>query len=257
MIKIISSNIRFDNPADGKNSWSFRKQFMADTFLSLTPNFICSQEGRVEQLKELESLLTGFKIEDNHRDWIKQRMYPCIYTRDSNCIDSDDFWLSETPEVPGSLSFSSAFPRLCNWIKVRDGENLYFIFNMHLDHTTDDVRFAQAQVAIREISRINLENLPMIIVGDFNTGPDSEIYDLFINKLNLKDPWVDLGLEEESSYHIFRGYLYEGKRIDWILISDHFNCKKIEYLKHQKEKIYLSDHFPVYAEIKLIKGYKV
>lgn len=251
MIKIISSNIRFDNPSDGINAWNFRKDLLSKTFTSLSADLICSQEGRIDQLKDLESLLCNYKLEDSHRDWIKERMYPCLYVREISCLRTGDFWLSKTPDVAGSISFNSAFPRLCTWGEFQYETKQFFVFNMHLDHTEESVRIEQAKVAIQEIKKINTNKLPIILVGDYNTGPNSKVHDLLTSSLSLSDPWIKLNQKEESSYHMFKGHFDEGARIDWILISDEFNCEEIKLIKAHKGNVYISDHFPVYAKIKL------
>lgn len=254
-IKIVSSNIRFDNPADLDNSWNNRKKILSDDFNSRSLDIICTQEGRETQLRELEGLLSEFKLQDSHRSWIDNRMYPCIFTRALSSKQSNDFWLSKTPAKAGSISFNSAFPRLCTWAKLVIEGNEILVFNMHLDHTTDDVRENQINVAIDEIKTINKECLPLIVCGDFNSGPNSNIYKTLIHRLDLLDPWTEHQLAEESTYHLFRGEFLEGKRIDWILHSKEFTSKKIELIKTNKNNIYISDHFPVYAELDLKKGY--
>jgi hypothetical protein len=116
----ISSNIRFDNPHDGTNAWSHRRINLTNTLLFHAPEVIATQEGRYDQLKDFEGLLQNYFIVDDHRSWIKERMYPTFFLKKKafELIKSEDIWLSETPEIAGSKSFGSAFPRLA-WGKCR------------------------------------------------------------------------------------------------------------------------------------------
>ena len=86
-------------------------------------DFICTQEGRKPQLMDAESLLKDYSHAFKERSWIEERMYPCIFISKSwNVLGSGDRWLSETPEVPGSKSFESMFPRLMTYAKVQNKE---------------------------------------------------------------------------------------------------------------------------------------
>jgi endonuclease/exonuclease/phosphatase family metal-dependent hydrolase len=247
---VISSNIRFNNPADKSNSWDNRKSFYYSVINQNKPQIIGSQEGREDQLRELEQGLVSKRLVDTNRTWIEQRMYPCLYVDKSiKVLDSGDRWLSDTPEVPGSKIESSAFPRLMTWSLIEQEQNRVFVFNLHLDHTTDEVREAQALIAIEEILKINKNTEPLIVVGDFNSSPDSKVYKYFIEKLSLIDPWRVHGKSEETSYHKFHGKFPDGKRIDWILHSNTLETRAIELLQDHDNGKYPSDHFPVFCDI--------
>ena len=252
MIKVITSNIRFDNPDDGLNCWDRRKDFLAQRLSTYGADVIATQEGREPQLKELESLLKKHQLCDKHRQWLKPRMYPSLFLAESlDLLDSGDFWLSKTPHVLGSKSFNSAFPRLCSWAKLKKDNISFFIFNVHLDHTTDAVRLEQAKILSSQIAILNQVGLPIILMGDFNTSPQSEVRNHLVESLKLQDPWHMNNKAEEPSFHMFKGSFPQAKRIDWVLISSTLDSKCIELIKDERNGVYLSDHFPVYCEILL------
>lgn len=248
MIKIITCNIRFDNPKDLNNSWTNRKKFLATTLKKEKAQIICTQEGREPQLRELENLLE-MQLVDEHREWIKERMYPCIYIDSSiNIVDQGDFWLSYTPNILASKIPESAFPRLCTWAKVQIEDYTFCIFNVHLDHTTDYVRKLQSKILLDELRKIS-NRLPFILLGDFNTPAKESLYDEIINSLDIIDTWSG---KEEQTFHQFKGDRFVGKRIDWILCSSSFEFEKTKVLKDSKEGLYLSDHYPVVTNLKII-----
>lgn len=249
-LRIVSSNIRFENPKDGEHDWPHRKLFLAETIHSFFPDIIGTQEGREPQLRDLESQLPNHQLIDHHREWIEQRMYPSLFYNPSNIeiIESGDIWLSKTPDVPGSSSFDSAFPRVAPWMiaTIKHNEKKIIVANAHLDHVLDETRIKQAEVLINELMAKNNENLPLFLMGDFNAAPDSVVRKvIYQHHKELYDPWEKLGLKEESSYHKFLGHHLEGARIDWFLIDKRIKCVEVYLDKSAKGSLYPSDHFPL------------
>jgi len=258
LLKIISSNIRFDNPNDNKHLWQYRLPILSKTINDFCPCLIGSQEGRIDQLKEFSSLIENTSMVTNHRQWIKDRMYPTIYLKNNRqftIIQSNDFWLSLTPEIPDSSSFSSAFPRLCTWTKIghQDLSKPFFIFNCHLDHIKHFTREKQTEVLVEQIKIINNLNYPFLLMGDFNEGPQHNVRKIIMKSFNnLYDPWDKLKIKEEGTHHKFTGDNSNTERIDWILATNDFSPKKISLEKYNENNIWPSDHFPVKAEFKAI-----
>lgn len=253
--KVVSSNIRFDNPHDAEHSWSKRKKLLSKCLSNYEAHVIGTQEGRKPQLKELESFLPeNMSIVENHREWIEERMYPSLYVNTDEIFieESGDIWLSETPNISGSFSFDSAFPRLCTWIigAFKNSGRTFFLVNTHLDHVKENTRIEQIKVLLSECRKVNKANHPLILMGDFNTDPNSEVRKLIFEKeKNIYDPWLTSKKDEETSYHKFQGRFEDGARIDWILVDKRFETLSIELDKSCHEGIYPSDHFPVKAEL--------
>ena len=250
---VISSNIRFDNPADGAHSWKARREILASTLNNFLPDVVGTQEGWEPQLRDLESRLKGLAIIDENREWIDDRMYPTLYFNPLKfqLINSGDIWLSETPYIAATKSFGSAFPRLCTWavLKENTGGREFFFVNAHLDHLESSTRKEQIKVLINEVSKVR-GNLPIVMTGDFNESPfESVRKEIEESDLNLVDPWITLAREEVESHHSFKGQDKNGSRIDWILISDDLNCSDIQLFQKSIDGIFPSDHFPVFATI--------
>ena len=249
-LRLITSNIRFENAADMDHDWSKRRELLAQVLLKFKADVIGTQEGREPQLRDLESLLNGFKIIDSHREWIDERMYPTLYINPEKIevIKSGDIWLSETPEIDGSSSFNSAFPRLCTWatLKHKETKKTFFLINTHLDHILEETRVNQIKVLLEECNKANLDDHPIILMGDFNADHDSEVRKEVLRTWDfLHDPWHTLQLEEETSFHKFKGINNDGSRIDWILVDRSVKTHDIYMDKTSKDGLYPSDHFPV------------
>lgn len=251
-IKIITSNIRFANPADGPHDWPHRLPLLVNLYQDFAPDILATQEGRIGQIKELDEKLQGLTLIDSHREWIDVRMYPCLFVdlKKIKVLRSGDIWLSETPEVAGSSSFSSSFPRLCTWAEVEilsSGKKL-LIANTHLDHILTQTRISQVGVLISELQKLGSQAI--FIMGDFNESPQSQIKSDLMNAFNLKDPWDEKKYPEETSHHGFNGMnASEGERIDWILMPAHFECSYLHMEKRSFNNVYPTDHYPMFATV--------
>ena len=255
-LQIISCNIRFDNPKDGKHSWKGRREHLAQRINHFSPHIMGTQEGRRPQLKDLESLV-NLKMIDTHRDWISERMYPSLFCcldacGDLRVLESGDIWLSETPYIPGSKSFGSTFPRLATWSRFKFLDREFVMANLHLDHRRGETRLQQIKVFTREIVKKFQSNLPFLLSGDFNDPPGGEVYKWVARELSLLDPWKIIRHPEQSSYHKFNGDTETGERIDWILMSEHFRVDHIFFdTSKSKAGIFSSDHFPLILSCQL------
>ncbi len=247
---VITSNIRFDNPSDGEHRWENRRRILASVLNSYKPGIVATQEGRLPQISDLATLLPNLSLVDTHREWIQERMYPCLFidTQRFELKKSGDIWLSETPHVPGSIAFGSTFPRLCVWSKLRHQNENILVINTHLDHTDSSIRYKQAQVLTSEIKKIIEKNEFLILLGDFNDHPQSDVRKHLIDELSLHDPWAQ---PETTSHHPFSGENSTGARIDWILLSDAARSSRIFYDTTSEKSIWPSDHFPVICEFKV------
>ncbi len=252
-LRILSSNIRFDNPADGIHTWGSRMPLLVKLYQDFKPDLLGTQEGRIGQLKKLDGALPELTLVDSHREWIDERMYPCLFVNPKTVKveRSGDIWLSETPGTPGSSSFESMFPRLCTWADVTLLESglQMTIVNTHLDHIKQATRQKQIEVLIKEIKKQSSRDV--IIMGDFNESPLTDIQESLTQNFKLKDPWKEKNLPEETSHHSFRGEkMREGDRIDWILIPKNFICEDIHLEKAVSDQgIFPSDHYPLLATI--------
>ena len=249
-LRVMTVNLRYDNPTDGPNQWCFRKKSLATLIEEINPDVFGSQEGWEEQLNELKTLLPQYKYYVSAPEWNRKRMFPCVWVRkDIDIRESNTLWLSPTPVIPFSKVSGSIFPRSTTYV-IAKKDNCPFLFvNTHLDLASEEVRLNQTIILLREIEKINHKFYPVILVGDFNTTPTSPIYTVLTEK--FIDVWKYLETSEEDTFHGFTGKGMRG-RIDWILVSSEVIIKKAKILKQTPFSIYPSDHFPVMAELELL-----
>ena len=249
-LKVISSNIRFDEPTDEKHLWQNRRPILSECLLQFTPDLIGTQEGRHPQILELENELDPLSLVCSHRKWIEKRMYPCFFYNPNTIevLQSGDIWLSGTPEVPGTFFIDSIFPRLCTWLLAswKQQKTLLFAINTHLDHQLTKTRQKQIEVLLSEIQKIRPLEALVLLMGDFNERPGDPVYQkVQLAPIPWRDPWIEHDKKEEESYHNFKGKLKDGHRIDWLWADKRLRCKEIFLDKFSENGIYPSDHFPL------------
>ena len=101
---------------------------------------------------------------------------PIYYRKDKyELIDSGTFWLSDTPDVPGSYLENVNYPRICTWVLLRDRAtgNEFVHMNTHLDHNGqnnstvgNDIRKSQLGVIVKFAQQF--KDKPMFLTGDLN-----------------------------------------------------------------------------------------
>lgn len=254
--KVISANIRFNNPKDGKHDWNGRREIISEVINKYETDLLGTQEGWQPQLNDLNSLLVNLELVDSHREWIEDRMYPSIFINPKNVkvLESGDVWLSETPYVAASKSFGSAFPRVCSWIRaefIATGEEFFYV-NGHLDHVLSETRSKQIEVLLNEANKNNINKAPIILTGDFNESPFEDVRKV-INNLNpeLKDAWLELGHEEHPTHHSFTGDREGATRIDWIMTDQKIRPIEMGLYLKDHEGIYPTDHYLVLAKYEI------
>ncbi|MFP4535096.1 MAG: endonuclease/exonuclease/phosphatase family protein [Spirochaetaceae bacterium] len=250
-------NIRYAAD-DRENHWSSRLPLLAKALRGAAPALLGTQEGWEWQLRELEEKLPNHRIVDDNRYWMEERMYPTLFvSRDVEVHKGGDVWLSETPDLPGSRSFGSLYPRLMCWAEVSVGDAPPFICaNLHLDHQSPETRVSQIDVALTRLGELLRPGMPLCLLGDFNDPPGGAVARAIIRRgsalgVHLYDPWQELELPESSSYHGYGMAEEDWSRIDWILLSDQFETIDIDYERTAEPPLYPSDHYPVIARVRL------
>jgi endonuclease/exonuclease/phosphatase family metal-dependent hydrolase len=161
------------------------------------------------------------------------------------------FWHSETPDLPGSLSWGNELPRTTTWgvFQIRGTERHLAVFNTHYGFGADYAR-RTTELMLKKIPEI-AGDLPTVLVGDFNLAPDSAVHRSFED--GLMDVWETLGNPEEDggTFHKFEGSPRD--RIDWIFLSPTLAPVRAEQIRYSRDGRYPSDHFPVMAEVGLTK----
>lgn len=181
-----------------------------------------------------------------------------LYKKDRfEAIDVDTFWLSETPNVPGSKSWNTCCTRICTMLRAKDkktGKEFVHV-NTHLDHESEEARIKGIQLIVSEIRRRYADPVPLVLTGDFNTYIDTPTYKAAAEL--LKDAFVVAETPHEGPFRTFTNWKYEGNesttegsRIDFIFVSEGIKvCEIATCNDYFKGYTYSSDHHPVVSAL--------
>jgi endonuclease/exonuclease/phosphatase family metal-dependent hydrolase len=267
-LRVMSFNIRYGTAEDGDDSWPLRAVFVAEVIDSVAPDVLGLQEALRFQLDELETALPGYgEIGVGRDDGRGAGEYAAIlYRRDRLAVrDSGTFWFSDTPSVPGSVSWGNHVTRICTWARLEDRRTgrRFSVYNVHLDHESQESRERSAQLlAARMAERPASE--PAIVLGDFNAGADNPARQFLSGAADppsaggkpapprLIDTFAALHPDAtaDGTFNAFRGDS-TGPRIDAILVSGEWATLQADIVRSRRGTRYPSDHFPITALLDL------
>lgn len=252
-LRVMTFNVRLPLKSDGADAWDNRRDFLVETIRRRSPDLVGTQElyylqGQyiIEKLPQYEWF--GLSRRGNHED----EHMGVFYRKDRlRVVDSGNYWLSETPEVPGSMSWGVNFPRMVTWAVFEDlsTRRRFYFSNTHFPHRDVD---EQARVNCAEIlaGRLRARDAEetLLLTGDFNTDVESQSHRILLDKAGLKDAWQATERKEgpRGTFHAFKGVPGEA-RIDWILYRGKLLPVSVETITDNVNARYPSDHFPVLA----------
>lgn len=258
-MNVMTFNMRYDNPEDGENNWQFRRDRVTQVIISSQVDVFGTQELLVNQFNELKERLPQFEAVGVGRIDGKDagEFNAVFFLRDRfTLVDSGSFWLSETPEVVGSMGWDGACERLATWTVLRDtkGEELFFI-NTHLDHVGEVARREGVSLLLDRIASLRGDRR-VVLTGDFNADPESDVIAHVAESGVMRDAKV-IAAEKAGAAWSFSGFgrVPEAERllIDYIFVSDGVAVDRYEVLPDTLGGGYVSDHAPVKAVIRFVK----
>ena len=251
----MSYNIKYANENDGENSWSKRKDFLANQLKFYHPQIFGVQEAVKSQIDFITAELSNYKFIGVGREGGDQGEFSAIFydTTKFEVLKSDTFWLSETPNQI-SKGWDADYHRICTYALLKDKESSekFYFFNTHFDHRGKVARTNSARLIIQQIKKINVENYPVLLTGDFNLEPETEQIQYI--KSYLKDAKEASAAIKLGPSGTFNGYDFQTpvtRRIDYIFHSEEINVETYAVLSDNEDGRYASDHLPVFVKIQI------
>jgi len=262
-IKVMTFNIRYNNPNDGENAWPKRKELVANLVQFHQVDLLGVQEALKDQMDDLSQLLPAFKwIGVGRDDGREKGEFSSILFRQDRfaLLQQHTFWLSATPEQAGSLGWDAAITRVCTWGKFKDRQTgkIFFLFNTHFDHVGERARLESAKLILKNIQAL-AKTEPIIVTGDFNANATSSVYQ------TLTASWPE---NENQFYRLmearrisrlphygplwtFHGFGAAAERpmIDYIFVNHRATVLRHATIAESNDGRYASDHLPVMAEL--------
>lgn len=259
-LKVMTYNIRYLNNSDpSPHTWAERIPAIKKLIEQEQPDIIGTQEVLYKQLLDLEENLPQYEWIGLGREGGSKGEYSAIFYNENRYtpLEYDHFWLSDTPNVIGSMTWGNTIPRMVTWAKFLDKKTnqQFYVVNTHFDHRSANAREKSAELIKEKIKAFN-PKLPIVLTGDFNANPDSVPYQKLTSEGAFEDLFVTA--EERINEHLgtfngFRDPTGGGpkNRIDWILAKGNVTAHTVEILDYYKNGQFPSDHYPVMADLTL------
>jgi len=260
-LRMMTYNIRFDNPADGVHAWPNRKELVASVIRFHKADIIGVQEALEYQIQDLMELLPGYDWVGVGRNEDGGGEFSAILYRSSVVAvkAAQTFWLSESPDEPGSKSWDSSLPRIATWahfVTSSDGREL-FVLNTHFDHRGEQARLESARLLKEQVSKL-ANGLPVIVMGDLNATSEQPPLVLLSDTplsdgRSLRDGFVHSIVPHHGPASTWTGFtkIEADRRIDYIFASEDLPIHYHAILTDKLEDRYPSDHLPVLVEVEL------
>lgn len=263
-VRVMSFNIRYGTANDGVNHWDKRKEFLIETIRSFEPDLLGTQETLGFQRDYLAQKLPGYTaLAAGRDDGKEQGEMAALYFRTDRFekINGGHFWLSPTPDAPGSKGWDAALPRIATWVKLRDKNDAaappILFLNTHFDHRGTIARKESAKLIRSKLAELG-KDCRIIVTGDFNAGEGSEPYKaLFDPREKVDSPVVDTyrvmspkKSDNVGTFSNFKATGTTGPRIDWIAASRDWEVRLAGIDRTAKDGRTPSDHFPVTAVLR-------
>jgi uncharacterized protein len=264
-VKVVTYNIRYNNPGDGENIWANRREAMVAYLRGTKADIIGLQEVEPPQRAYLAEALTEYAWYGVGRnaEHDEGEGTPIFYRRDRfDLQDSGTFWLSPTPEVSGDRGWDAALPRVASWVRLRDrqsGRGLLAV-NTHFDHRGAEARLESGRMVvdkIHELAAAGVTRLPVILTGDFNCRPDSAPYAAITKaedpSLRLLDAQLVSRTPHTGGDSTSNGFkaISPGNKIDHIFVRDVSAVLSHRIEDPRVDGRFVSDHLPIVAEIEI------
>lgn len=258
-INVMSFNIRYDNPEDSLDNWKFRKDRAANAIRFYDVDVLGTQEVLHNQLEDLKQRLPDYEVVGVGREDGKEKgEYSALWYKKGrfDLLDSGNFWLSETPEVSGSKGWDGACERIASWAKLKDkiSGKEFFALNTHLDHVGVVARREGISLILDRVNELS-EGLPVIVTGDFNSEPDSDVIKHVTDAAN-PEHLTDARLASPIvygpawSFHDFGKIPYQHRPlIDYVFVRNGFEVLRYGVLAETENEAFLSDHAPVLVTV--------
>jgi endonuclease/exonuclease/phosphatase family metal-dependent hydrolase len=259
-LNVMTFNIRYNNPGDSANAWPNRKDFVASQILFHESHIVGVQEALNDQMQDLQARLAQYKYVGVGRDGGEKGEYSAIFydTTRLQLLQTKTFWLSEQPEVVASKGWDAALTRIVTWAQFKDRKTkkVFYHFNTHFDHRGPEARRQSAHLLLKQVAAIAGKTVT-IITGDFNAKPTDEPIKVL---KNTSDPLHFINSFDISktphygpicTFNAFRNKDAGTDPIDYIFLKNGGTVLQHATLTQTMGGLFSSDHFPVFARIKL------
>ena len=175
-VRVMSFNLRLDVASDSGDAWPHRRD--AAAAIVRGADVVGVQEALPGMLDDLDARLPGFARVGVGRDADGGGEQSAVLYRADRfeATASGTFWLSPTPDVPGSVGWDAALPRVATWVRLRErGGRPLVVVNTHFDHVGGEARRQSARLLVDRALAL-ADGAPLVVTGDVNAADTSAVY---------------------------------------------------------------------------------
>lgn len=249
-IRFMSYNVRTGIVDDGENSWEKRKIATPAMLADIKPDVFGVQEAFDFQIDYILRKCKDFRAVGVGRDDGSENgehmsvFYNC---KRFKLLDWGTYWLSETPDIP-SKGWDAKYKRTATWTLIQDrtsGQKFFFV-DTHLDNKGRVAKSKGCALVIEKIGRMNPQGWPMVLVGDFNIGPDNELHkELGAVMKDARSTAIDS--DTKMSFNDFKAPKWI---LDYIYYAGFASCTNFKVADTTYEGVpFISDHYPIYTDL--------
>jgi len=250
-LRIVFYNLEYST--SNLEDWPSRKDQMIKRLNSYESDIISVQEADYDWILALDECLSDYSyVGVGREDGNTLGEYSAVFYNKTllELIDSDTFWLSQTPDQP-SIGWDASTYRICTWVqfKVKDSDEIFNVYNTHLDHISSKARQNGSQLILNRM----IMDEPILLTGDFNFLQHSKVYNL-ITSSELSDSKYQT--DDRVSYGTLNWFIPFNQSfmlpIDFCFVSE-----KIEVLTYRIDNQLggnrkpISDHYPIIVDYKI------
>lgn len=257
--RVMSFNVRFDTAEDGDDAWPHRRGLVADTIRYHAPDVVGLQEPLANQLDYLDDALSEYEWVGDSRlatDGEGEHTPIGFRTERFSLDEMDTFWLSETPDRPGTVGWDGAHPRVATWVRLTDAtaDRPLVHVNTHLDNQGARARREGAEAVGNRVRDLATGATP-VVTGDFNcvSGDPPHAH---LNGFELE---ADRRLVAAAAVAAYRHGpdtsrtdfhdLVPGQRIDHVFLATDCAVDTHAVCTDRDDDRYPSDHLPVVVDV--------
>ncbi|MBN2504764.1 MAG: endonuclease/exonuclease/phosphatase family protein [Bacilli bacterium] len=249
-MKLMTFNLRCDVQSDGENYWPHRIVSVVETIRHNDPDVIGFQEVTDRMVNDLRPMFADYYVmgEGRNKDLSGERCSVFVRKSRFELLDSETFWLSSTPKVPGSMDVEEGFPRICTVVEVSDNlkaSRKMRVMNVHFAYRSERTRLTNVDTLLRYYASYQaLRPMPTVIMGDLNIGIDHEVH----SRIRFEGFTTLFDENTEATFHGFAGGVGISL-LDYIYVTPDIELLSMIIDKEKRQNRFPSDHYPVIAKI--------
>lgn len=251
-------NIRCISSDDEKIGcgWDSRKERVAQYVIDSKLDVVGMQEVTFKQLQYLRDYLKDYDYVGVGRTDGKEKgeFTPVFFRKDKyEALEKGNFWLSETPDVPGSKGWDAALERVASYVKLKDKATgrIFMAINTHYDHVGVVARKESAKLIMSKIQAI-VGNAPAVVTGDFNIEESNEAYTTMVSSEFKMNDAYHMTARHTGAPYTFQGFCQisplKAPKIDFIFITPSIKVLR-SHIERENPNRQLSDHNPHWADL--------